>query len=151
MLDFNVEEVEKKQQRQAKEKERGSLTLQTVNLHVITWMPSCRLRSAQQVEACFPSPFPALQKLHLSMPSQTSPQTNHHSTASPKMAIQQRTSGIFSRVQSLVDNYIVTPSAREKYYNSISTFAQEQPLLFVRCQSQSQLEFRFSCAIKIIS
>merc|ERR1712093_972733 len=83
----------------------------------------------------------ALQKLHLSMPSQTSPQTNHHSTASPKMAIQQRTSGIFSRVQSLVDNYIVTPSAREKYYNSISTFAQEQPLLFTFLLFQLILSF----------
>merc|ERR1712093_308074 len=78
---------------------------------------------------------------HLSMPSQTSPQTNHHSTASPKMAIQQRTSGIFSRVQSLVDNYIVTPSAREKYYNSISTFAQEQPLLFTFLLFQLILSF----------
>ncbi|KAG4424917.1 hypothetical protein IFR04_001888 [Cadophora malorum] len=57
------------------------------------------------------------------------------------MAIQQRTSGIFSRVQSLVDNYIVTPSAREKYYNSISTFAQEQPLLFTFLLSQLILSF----------
>merc|ERR1711964_922716 len=53
----------------------------------------------------------------------------------------QRTSGIFSRVQSLVDNYIVTPSAREKYYNSISTFAQEQPLLFTFLLFQLILSF----------
>ncbi|PVH87019.1 hypothetical protein DL98DRAFT_526323 [Cadophora sp. DSE1049] len=52
------------------------------------------------------------------------------------MAIQQRTSGIFSRVQSLVDNYIVTPSAREKYYNNISTFAHEQPLLFRKANTR---------------
>ncbi|KAL2074610.1 hypothetical protein VTL71DRAFT_8388 [Oculimacula yallundae] len=64
------------------------------------------------------------------MPSRTSPSSSPNSTASPTMAIQQRTSGIFSRVQSLVDNYVVTPSAREKYYNNISTFAHDQPILF---------------------
>ncbi|CZT49764.1 uncharacterized protein RSE6_10653 [Rhynchosporium secalis] len=46
------------------------------------------------------------------------------------MAIQQRSSGVFSRMQSLVDNYIVTPSAREQYYKNTSTFAHDQPLIF---------------------
>lgn len=47
------------------------------------------------------------------------------------MAVQQRASGIFARLQSLVDSYIVAPQTRERYWNKAGTFAQEQPLLFV--------------------
>ncbi|KAI6708991.1 hypothetical protein JHW43_008485 [Diplocarpon mali] len=46
------------------------------------------------------------------------------------MAIQQRTSGIFDRLQSLVDSYIISPSSRERCYTNISAFAQGQPILF---------------------
>lgn len=53
------------------------------------------------------------------------------------MAIQQRTSGIFARAQSLVDS-AVSPATRERFYSNANTFAHEQPLLAVR-SSQSTL------------
>ncbi|EKD20548.1 hypothetical protein MBM_01230 [Drepanopeziza brunnea f. sp. 'multigermtubi' MB_m1] len=45
------------------------------------------------------------------------------------MAIQQRASGLYSRVRSLVDNYIISPSSRERYYKQISAFVSENPIL----------------------
>lgn len=53
------------------------------------------------------------------------------------MAVQQRTSGLFARLQRLVDSYIITPQTRKHYWERTGTFAQEQPLLFV---SQSCLD-----------
>ncbi|KUJ20882.1 uncharacterized protein LY89DRAFT_638534 [Mollisia scopiformis] len=44
------------------------------------------------------------------------------------MAVQQRTSGVLARIQSLL-NGIISPETRERYWNKIGTFAQEQPLL----------------------
>jgi hypothetical protein len=46
------------------------------------------------------------------------------------MAIQQRASGIFARIQSLADK-IVSPETRKQYYDKAMAFAHEQPLLFV--------------------
>jgi hypothetical protein len=46
------------------------------------------------------------------------------------MAIQERASGIFTRVQKLVDR-VVSPDARQQFYTNTSAFANEQPLLAV--------------------
>lgn len=56
------------------------------------------------------------------------------------MAVQQRASGMFARIQSLVDK-LVSPSKREQYWNSTTTFAQEQPLLFTFLAAQLLLSF----------
>lgn len=48
------------------------------------------------------------------------------------MAVQQRTPGMLARLQSLIDSHIITPQTREHYWKKTGTFAQEQPLLFVR-------------------
>lgn len=47
------------------------------------------------------------------------------------MAVQQRAPGVFARLQSVFDSYIISPQTRERYWNMTGTFAQEQPLLFV--------------------
>lgn len=46
------------------------------------------------------------------------------------MAVQQRASGIFAKIQGLVDK-LVSPSQRRQAYDYTTTFAQEQPILFV--------------------
>jgi hypothetical protein len=50
------------------------------------------------------------------------------------MANQQRVSGIYARVQSLVDR-VISPATRKQYYDKTTAFAQEQPLLFVSYSS----------------
>jgi hypothetical protein len=57
------------------------------------------------------------------------------------MAIQQRASGIFAGVQSLVDK-VVSPETRKQYYDKTTAFAHEQPLLFV-CISSVPVHPRF--------
>ncbi|KAF8848756.1 hypothetical protein BDZ45DRAFT_681022 [Acephala macrosclerotiorum] len=58
------------------------------------------------------------------------------------MAVQQRqASGVFARVQSLVDSYILSPQTRERYWNKAGTFAQEQPLLFTFVVAQLLFSF----------
>lgn len=47
------------------------------------------------------------------------------------MAIQQHMSGMFARIQRLVDSHIITPQTRKQCWKNIGAFAQEQPLLFV--------------------
>lgn len=54
------------------------------------------------------------------------------------MAAQQRAPGIFARIQSLVDK-VVSPSTREQYYKSTTTFAKEQPFLFVSIHHSAML------------
>ncbi|TAQ87994.1 hypothetical protein B7494_g3676 [Chlorociboria aeruginascens] len=45
------------------------------------------------------------------------------------MAIQQqKTSGIFARIQRLIDR-VVTPETRSQFFSNVSTFAHEQPFL----------------------
>jgi len=56
------------------------------------------------------------------------------------MAIQQRASGIFARVQSLVDR-VVSPESRGKFYSNVNTFAHEQPFLFTFLALQLLLSF----------
>ena len=46
------------------------------------------------------------------------------------MAIQQRASGLFARIQSLVDR-VVSPATRRDVYANINTFSHEQPFLAV--------------------
>ncbi|CZR54282.1 uncharacterized protein PAC_04165 [Phialocephala subalpina] len=57
------------------------------------------------------------------------------------MAVQQRASGVFAHVQSLVDSYIISPQTRERYWNQAGTFAQEQPLLFTFVVAQLVFSF----------
>ncbi|KAE9379297.1 hypothetical protein N431DRAFT_397538 [Stipitochalara longipes BDJ] len=45
------------------------------------------------------------------------------------MGIQQRTSGLIARIQSLVDK-VVSPDTRKEYYSKAVAFAQDQPILF---------------------
>jgi hypothetical protein len=58
------------------------------------------------------------------------------------MGVQQHASGIFARVQSLADK-LVSPAKREQYWKSTTTFAQEQPLLFVGIPTSMLSEFSF--------
>jgi hypothetical protein len=46
------------------------------------------------------------------------------------MGVQQRASGIYGRVQGLADR-VVAPDTRQQFYNNVSTFANDQPLITV--------------------
>lgn len=48
------------------------------------------------------------------------------------MAIKERASGVFGRVQRLVDVYVIKPETRSQCYSNIGTFASNQPILAVR-------------------
>jgi len=44
------------------------------------------------------------------------------------MAIKERASGLFGRVQGLIDR-VVNPETRSQFYSNVSNFANEQPIL----------------------
>jgi hypothetical protein len=46
------------------------------------------------------------------------------------MAVKDRTYGLFARAQRMVDR-VVEPDTRSRFYNSVNTFAHEQPIVAV--------------------
>ncbi|PBP22751.1 hypothetical protein BUE80_DR006380 [Diplocarpon rosae] len=74
------------------------------------------------------------------------------------MAMQQRTSALFGRIQSLVDRYLISPSFREQCYTNISASAHEQPILFtflltqfVFCFTPLVLFLSFALGVLVLS